>query len=262
MINTFVSLISGSSGNASYISDGRTNILIDCGMSGKALKEALDKIDADPCDIDAILITHEHSDHVKGVGVVSRRYDIPIYATENTHAAMNIGKIREENIKIIKANTEFCINSIGIKSFSIPHDAADPVGYSFFMGEEKLSVATDIGHVSDIVRENVTGSKSVLLESNHNVEMLQYGAYPFLLKKRILSDRGHLSNENAAMLALELIKGGTEHIMLGHLSAENNTPDIARMTAEQILSSGGVSIGADATLCVASRHFMTSFGEF
>ncbi|MCC8169181.1 MAG: MBL fold metallo-hydrolase [Oscillospiraceae bacterium] len=258
MIN-FTSLISGSSGNASYISDGKTHILVDCGMSGKQLAQALATIGASPEQLSALLITHEHSDHIKGAGVVARRYGLPIYATSGTHSAMDIGSVKDEQIKIIDVDDDFEIGTIGVRAFDIPHDAANPVGYSFYIDQKKVSVATDIGHMHKSLVENIMKSNIVLLESNHDVDMLQFGPYPFSLKQRILSDTGHLSNENAAQTALQLVNSGTEHIMLGHLSKENNHPEIALMETYNTLTFAGVNVGGDVTLQVADRYKATRF---
>ncbi len=255
----FISLISGSSGNATYLADGKTHILIDCGMSGKQLLESLNRIGVSPEALDALLITHEHSDHTKGAGVAARRYGLPVYATEGTHAAMNIGDIADEQIKIIDSSHDFEIGTIGVKAFDIPHDAAEPVGYSFYIGGEKVSLATDIGHMHKSLIEQLAKSKMVILESNHDVDMLQFGPYPFPLKQRILSDVGHLSNENAAKTALQLINSGTEHIMLGHLSEKNNHPEIAMMETYNALTFAGVKVGEDVTLQVADRYKFTRF---
>ena len=233
---TFVSLISGSSGNATFVSDGKTNLLIDCGMSGAKLKESLHAIDVMPESIDALLITHEHVDHTKGAGVISRRYNIPIYTTQGTHTSMDIGNIADENIKIITEDTDFEIGNIGIRPFAIPHDAAQPVGFNFMIGDEKYS-----------------------LESNHDVEMLKCGTYPYPLKRRILGEYGHLSNETASKVALHLVQNGTEHIMLGHLSKENNRPEIAMLETYNLLSQSGVDVGKDMTLQVADRYKPTLF---
>ncbi len=254
---TFVSLISGSSGNCTYISDGKTNVLIDCGMSGSKLKESLRAIDVLPERIDALLITHEHIDHTKGAGVVSRRYNIPVYATEGTHTAMDIGSIADENVKLVSEDVDFEIGGIGVKPFSIPHDAKQPVGYSFFINGEKYSLATDIGKMNDYIIDSVSGSKKILLESNHDIEMLRCGSYPYPLKRRILGDFGHLSNESAAKTALRLIQSGAEHIMLGHLSKENNRPEIAMLETYNLLTQSGVNVGSDITLKVADRYTPT-----
>ena len=237
---TFVSLISGSSGNATFVSDGKTNLLIDCGMSGAKLKESLHAIDVMPESIDALLITHEHVDHTKGAGVISRRYNIPIYTTQGTHTSMDIG-------------------NIGIRPFAIPHDATQPVGFNFMIGDEKYSLATDIGKITKSILEKITGSKKILLESNHDVEMLKCGTYPYPLKRRILGEYGHLSNETASKVALHLVQNGTEHIMLGHLSKENNRPEIAMLETYNLLSQSGVDVGKDMTLQVADRYKPTLF---
>lgn len=258
-MTTFVSLISGSSGNATFVSDGKTNLLVDCGMSGVKLKESLNAIDVSPDSIDAILITHEHIDHTKGVGVVSRRYNIPIYATQGTHKNMDIGKISEENIKFISDKSDFQLGNIGIRPFAIPHDASEPIGFNFFIGNEKHSLATDIGKITKGIIDSIIGSKKILLESNHDVEMLRCGTYPYPLKQRILGEYGHLSNETASKVALHLVQNGTEHIMLGHLSKENNRPEIAMLETYNMLMQAGVDVGKDVKLKVADRYAPTLF---
>jgi len=255
----FLSLVSGSSGNCSLISDGKTTILVDCGFSAKKLEEALLKAKVNPNDISAMLITHEHSDHIKGAGIVSRKYNLPVFATLKTHEYMDLGKIDNRNIKYITPDIDFEIGTIGVRPFSIPHDAADPVGYNFFMDGKKLSLATDIGIMNDNVLAHLSGSLAVLLESNHDVDMLKNGRYPAILKRRILSDIGHLSNIDAAKTVLELIKSGTRHIMLGHLSNENNTPTAAYTTTKQYLEENGVILDKDATLSVAARFEVSCF---
>ncbi len=255
----FASLISSSSGNSTFVSDGNTNLLVDCGASGKCIEGLLKNIDINIADIDAVLITHEHIDHIKGAGVVSRKYNIPIYATEKTHMAMEIGKIKEENIRVIEKDKAFEIGKVGITAFSIPHDAADPVGYTFNIGNEKAAVATDIGQMNEYIENYLRGSKEVLLESNHDVQMLEFGSYPYQLKQRILGSKGHLSNDNAGKTALKLVQSGTEKILLGHLSKENNTPDIAYRTVGNMLGNIGVKLGIDMFLNVAKRSEVTVF---
>lgn len=256
----FYSLTSGSSGNCTFVSDGKTNILIDCGMNGKAVSNRLNKIDANASDIDAILLTHEHTDHISGAGVISRRFDIPIYATQNTLSAMinskcPIGKIAEKNLLPVSKDTDFEIGSIGFNAFSIPHDSADPVGYNIYVenGKRKLSVATDMGKVDKNVVSKLLGSESILLESNHDIFMLQNGGYPFSLKQRILSAKGHLSNESCAKIAACLVKNGTKKITLGHLSSENNLPKIAYNTSKTAIETEGATVGIDVCLQVALR---------
>lgn len=255
----FLSLVSGSSGNCSLISDGKTTLLVDCGLSCKKLEEALKKASVDPNDISAMLITHEHSDHIKGAGIVSRKYNLPVFATLKTHEYMNLGKVESGNIKYITPDLDFEIGTIGVRPFSIPHDAIDPVGYNFFFGEKKLSIATDIGKMTDNVFDHLKGSLAVLLESNHDVDMLKNGRYPAILKRRILSDIGHLSNIDAAKTVYSLVNSGTTHFMLGHLSNENNTPTAAYMETKNYLEQKDVVLDKDATLSVAARFEVSCF---
>lgn len=253
----FVSLTSGSSGNSTLVTDGKTNILVDCGVSGKNAAGALARAGVDIDDIDALLITHEHCDHIKGAGVIVRRHGIPVYATAKTHSAMDIGKINDDLTMVIVPDNNFEIGTIGVKPFSIPHDAADPVGYSFFSDDIKVSIATDIGHVTGSLLKNLYGSDALLLESNHDIHMLEYGPYPYELKQRILGERGHLSNPKAAATALELVKHGTKHIMLGHLSEHNNLPEVAFAETKRLLEKADVCVGSDMTLQIASRYCIT-----
>lgn len=255
----FLSLISGSSGNASLIKVKNTTILVDCGLSAKRLVDLLNKIDISPDSINALLITHEHSDHVTGAGIISRRFDIPIYATEKTHNVLNIGPVKEHNIKIITPDTKFEIGDFAINPFNISHDAANPVGYSFDDGSLKYSVLTDTGIITDSILKAVSGSDYIMLEANHDVDMLMYGAYPFNLKKRIASDIGHMSNDYAAQVAVKLLESNSKNIMLSHLSNNNNTPEIAYKTVESVLLKHGAKIGSDVNLSVANRYEVTRF---
>lgn len=259
MSNTkFVSLISGSSGNSTLISDGKTHLLIDCGGSGKCLQTALMNSGVSITEIDAVLLTHEHSDHVKGLGVLSRRYGFPIYATEKTHSSIvKVGEINPDLKHSIKPDNDFEIGSIRISPFSISHDAADPVGYSFYINDNKYTLATDMGYINHSLLDKLKGSRSIILESNHDIEMLRCGPYPYYLQQRILGKYGHLSNETASMAALALAESGTEHIMLGHLSDHNNLPELAMLETEQRLTNAGIKVGADITLQIAHRHNVT-----
>lgn len=258
----FYSLVSGSSGNSTLISDGKTNILIDCGLNGKNCANKLLSAGVSPENVSAILVTHEHSDHISGVGVMSRRYNIPIYATESTWQGMfssrcSIGKIAPHNIKTIEKDSEFEVGSVGVCAFKTPHDSADSVGYNIFIGREKFSVATDMGRVDKGVVARLLGSRSVLLEANHDIEMLKNGAYPYWLKMRILGDSGHLSNESSAKIAACLAKNGTKKIMLGHLSNENNSPSAAYETVKNVLKAEGADVDGDVCLGVAQRYEIT-----
>ncbi len=253
---TFCSLYSGSSGNAIYIASEKTKILIDCGVSGKKIAASLASIDIDAKDIDAILVTHEHRDHCHAVGIMSRRYDIPIYANSTTWEQMDttIGAIKPHNRRCMNTDSMFDIRDIGIRAFDIPHDAAEPVGYNFHVKDTKVTLATDIGHVSPKLTRYLEGSKLILLESNHDVEMLKSGAYPYYLKQRILSDKGHLSNEAAGDLAAHLAGKGTSHFILGHLSRENNFPQLAYQTVFNAFTAKQMKVGKDVLLEVAERE--------
>ena len=253
----FVSLVSGSSGNASVIRLEGTTLLIDCGMSGKRLINALSYIDIAPDDIDALLITHEHTDHIQGAGVIARRLNVPVYATEGTFSQMKVGAIPD--FIQVKNGEAFDIGSIRVEPFAISHDANEPVGYSFYFGNEKYSVATDTGIMTDEIYNSIKGSTAVMLEANYDEEMLKYGEYPYELKKRILGDKGHLSNDAASKIALRLLNDNTSNIMLSHLSEKNNLPEIAYKTVENELRKNGAVIGKDVRLLVANRYEVTKF---
>ncbi len=248
-----LSLRSGSRGNASLVSGGNTKLLVDCGVSGKSVTSALADVDVYPEDISAIAVTHEHIDHIAGIGVMMRRYHIPVWANAATWTAMEsqVGKVDKSLVNIFDNDSSFEIGEIGVKPFSIPHDAADPVGYSFMCGDEKVAVATDIGELKKDLFEAIRGSKTVLLESNHDVNMLEIGKYPPQLKRRIRGKLGHLSNDDAGRAAEFLVRLGTERIILGHLSEENNYPELARQTVICVLNDAGIKCGRDVLLGVA-----------
>ncbi len=252
------SLISGSSGNCSLFTANGTNILIDCGMSGRQLEEHLKELDLLGADLDAILVTHEHIDHIKGIGVLSRRYNLPVFATEQTHLEMAGLGISDANRRIISPDRPFEIGTVTADAFSIPHDAADPVGYRLYWGGEKYAVATDIGAMTNELFDSISGSHSVILEANHDVDMLLGGSYPEHLKQRILGTFGHMSNDLAASTAVALANRGTKNIMLAHLSEENNTPQIAFDTVSRALKDAGAE-KSDIGLIVAKRYEVTSF---
>ena len=252
----FCSLFSGSSGNCLFVGTGQAKVLIDAGVSGSRITGALQEIGEDPRELSAIFITHEHSDHVAGAGILSRKYNVPIYATEKTWQAMarGLGKIAPENRRIMEAGLLMTVGDVDVSNFHIPHDAADPVAYTFSAGGKKISVATDMGCVTPEVRDHIIGSDLILLESNHDIEMLENGPYPYPLKQRILSDRGHLSNTVAADFLTELALAGTTTFFLGHLSRENNTPERAYETACHMLSERSLKVGRDLDLWVADRY--------
>lgn len=252
----FCSLASSSKGNAVLISDGKTNVLVDCGISRRRAVQTLVQAGVEPGSLDAVLVTHEHSDHISGVGVISRGFDIPVYANEETWAAMEscVGRINSKNRKIFKTGESFEINSMGVLPFETPHDAVRSVGYSVFTKNMKLSVATDMGHADENAVKNICGSDIVLLEANHDIEMLKKGRYPASLKKRILGQRGHLSNDVSAQIAVRLLMSGTRAILLGHLSEENNMPDVAYAAVSKAIKDAGARLERDIRLAVANRY--------
>lgn len=255
MTMRFCSLASGSSGNCQYIETDKAKLLIDAGLSGKKIQEALVSIEVDPSTINGILVTHEHRDHIHGIGILSRRFNIPIYANENTWVSMKpqIGEVKEENIIVFDTDRFFEINDLNIHPFRTSHDAIEPVGYSFYNKDIKISIVTDTGYVSEEVKENIKNSHLFLIESNHDVEMLKVGKYPWYLKKRILSENGHLSNDDAGRLLAEILCGSNEYILLGHLSKENNFPELAYQTVANILTEKGIDITKDICLELTYR---------
>jgi len=251
----FCSLYSGSSGNSLFISSGNTRLLVEAGLSGKKIIEALCSIGEKPSEINAILVSHEHIDHIKGAGILSRRFNLPIYASEGTWRAMErmIGPVLESNKVIFSSYRPFQIGDITVTPFPIPHDANEPVGYSFYASGKKVTIATDIGHISMDLLNNFTDSDLLLLESNHDVEMLKIGPYPWPLKKRIASEHGHLSNDAAGEVVAYLAQKGTKNFILGHLSKENNFPELAYQTVCNVLYEKCLQAGADIAVDVALR---------
>lgn len=253
---TFCPLYSGSSGNASYVEAGNTRILVDSGLSGKAIIEGLGQIGVLPETLSGILVTHEHSDHVKGAGILSRKYRIPIYANEPTWDAMarQIGDVWPGQRRIFQTGADFFIGDMSICPFAIPHDAAEPVGYRIFAGGRSVATATDMGYLTKEVLNRIAGSDIVLLESNHDPDMLmQNPHYSAALKRRILGRHGHLSNESCAQGILKLYETGVRHIVLGHLSAENNTPELALDTSVRMAAENGLCVGQDIFIDMAWR---------
>lgn len=250
-------LASGSSGNSIYLSTGNTAILIDAGLSGKELERRMESIDLNPEDISAILITHEHIDHIKGAGVLSRRYGIPLYASSGTWkaASKKLGKIKEEFARTIESNWR--LGDFEIESFPIPHDAADPVGYVINDGEVNFGLATDIGYITDELYDYLRDLDCILLEANHDIDLLREGSYPGMLKRRIRGNEGHLSNDETAELLPELLRSNKKSscpvVLLSHLSAENNRPELAYLTVKNSVCSAGYKLGKDLILKCAPR---------
>lgn len=249
------SLFSGSSGNAIYISNENTHILVDAGLSGKRIEEAMTAAGGDIRNIQAIVISHEHIDHTMGAGILSRRFNIPIYANHRTWEAMRsqLNKIKPECIRVFNTGQPFNIGDMEVQSFPTPHDAAESVGFNFRCSKKTVTIATDIGHMDKTLLSNLEGSDMILIESNHDVEMLKMGRYPWPLKQRILSDTGHLCNEIAGKVVAYLASRGTQKFLLGHLSAENNFPELAFQTVKNALNEKSIIVGKDVYLGVAYR---------
>jgi len=261
-----LSIASGSSGNSIYIGSQYTNILVDAGISNKRIEEGLRSIGLGCSDINAICITHEHSDHIKALGVLARKYEIPVYATQGTIDAIlrdiTLGDYSHEIFRPIVSDDEFMIGDITVHPFSIYHDAADPVGYRFASDGKRIAIATDMGHYDDYIINELMGLNAVLIESNHDIRMLETGSYPYYLKRRILSDCGHLSNENCGKLLCRIVNDDMKAIFLGHLSKENNYPDLAFEAVRCEISQDPCKYGPDdLNIIVAKRDCPSCFVE-
>lgn len=253
---TFCPLFSGSSGNAIFVGAGDTRLLIDGGMPGRSIENALKEIGILPETLTGIAVTHEHSDHVKGVGILSRKYHIPIYANERTWNAMarSVGEVAPRNRRMFDNESDFYIGDLALLPFSIPHDAADPVGYRVFYGGRSIGTATDMGYMQKKVLKILAGVDVLLLESNHDPDLvMQNPHYSLFLKQRILSNHGHLSNEASADALVKLYETGVRQVVLGHLSGENNTPELALSTATERLCREGIAVNEDIGLDLAWR---------
>ncbi len=251
------SIASGSSGNCTFVGSEHTKLLVDAGVSGKKIEYGLSSIDVSPDEIQGILITHEHADHICGLGVLTRRYHIPIYGTAETINSIlkmkNVGRISEELLNYVVPDTSFQINDIKVEPFSTSHDASNPVCYTFQADGHKVGMATDLGKYDDYIISKLTGSEILLLEANHDVNMLMVGGYPYYLKQRILGDRGHLSNENSAKLICKLFHDKLKYITLAHLSKENNYEELAYETVRVELNQYMEDRNTEQLLSVAKR---------
>lgn len=224
-------IASGSSGNCICVGSDNTHLLIDAGVSGKRIENGLNEIELKTSEMQGILVTHEHSDHIAGLGVLARRYGIPIFATEKTIAAIkkssSVGKIDDDLFQVINPGRRFSIGELMIHPIPISHDAADPVAYKVLHEDKKVAVVTDLGNYNQAIVDELQGLDALLLEANHDIKMLQTGIYPYPLKQRILGDRGHLSNERSGQLLSELLHDNFGTVVLGHLSKENNYEELA-----------------------------------
>ncbi len=251
----FCPMFSGSSGNCTYISSENFNILIDAGVSAKAITEALIGLNTSPNEIDAIFITHEHCDHIKGVRVFATKYNIPVYANELTMNELLKDEKFANAVDYRIISDTIKIKGCSITAFNTPHDSVNSCGYSIVTSDgRKISTCTDIGCVTDTIRQALLGSDLVLIESNHETNMLMTGSYPYPLKLRVSSDVGHLSNRCCAEELPQLVKNGTTRIVLGHISKDNNTPLLAETTAVSTLKMHGFVRDLDYILTVAKPN--------
>jgi len=239
----FTILSSGSTGNCTLIECGGHRVLLDAGLSAKRIEQLLKERGVTPEQLNCILVTHEHSDHVRGLGAMARKYKLPVYANMNTWNALDraVGDLSDDLRVAFKTGDSLTFGDLSVESFPISHDAAEPVAYNFMSGNAKLSIATDIGYMSPIVKEKIKDADALVLESNHDVQMLRVGKYPWNVKRRILSDVGHLSNEAAGEALCELVTERTKRVYLAHLSRDHNLLDLAKLTVNNILYESGVS---------------------
>lgn len=253
-----MSIASGSSGNCIYVGSENTHILIDAGISRKKILEGLKAADLSINDISAVFVTHEHTDHTKGLGVLTRKDNVPVYSTQGTidgifHTS-GLGEMPKELFQVIEPDTEICVNDLSIHAFRVSHDANDPVAYTVSCGEKKAGVITDLGFYDDYIVDNLKGSQAMIVEANHDVNLLQVGSYPYYLKQRILGKKGHLSNEVSGKLINDLLNENVSSIMLGHLSKENNYDKLAFETVRlEIDMSDNIYKAKDFDIEVAKR---------
>jgi phosphoribosyl 1,2-cyclic phosphodiesterase len=255
----FCSFASGSSGNCYLIKSENVAILVDAGISGKRVWEGLKRTGTDPCMLRALLLTHEHTDHVSGLASVMKKSgDITAYANKRTWAAIGAAAeaIAPDRIEHFVTGASFTIGDIKVKSFAVSHDAAEPVGYTLRHRDRQLCVVTDTGCVDDALFAEIEGADTLVLESNHDEDMLKYGKYPQFLKRRVLGDEGHLSNAAAGDIIRRLTETGNKkrRVLLAHLSRENNFPEMAMQTIKNILEESKYYVGADVHISAVLRN--------
>lgn len=260
------SIASGSSGNCIYVGTDHTHLLVDTGISKKRIEEGLHKLEIKGEELDGILITHEHSDHIQGLGVFSRKYGIPVYATPGTisgiRAYSGLGKMPEGLLHTIETDRKFTLGDIEIDPFVISHDANEPCGYRLECGNKSMAVATDLGTYDDYTVEKLKKLDAVLLEANHDIHMLEVGPYPYPLKKRIMGNKGHLSNELSGQLLCDILHDDLKYIFLGHLSKENNYAKLAYETVKLEVTLGDNAFkGEDLDMYVAKRDAVSEIVE-
>ncbi|MCR5828861.1 MAG: MBL fold metallo-hydrolase [Lachnospiraceae bacterium] len=261
----FCSLASGSSGNCLYLKAGDTAILVDAGISCKKICEGLDAIGESPRNIKACFVTHDHSDHIKGIPVLMRKFGIPVYATGGTLTAIALSDKKElprERMYELVPDREVTIGELKVMPFRISHDAADPVCYTIKHGDRKLGMATDLGEFTDYTVKHLLGSNALYVEANHDVNMLMMGPYPYQLKLRIDSPIGHLSNEACGNMVSKLLFDGLQTVMLAHISVDNNFEELAYQTVKTMVDDTAQKMGISAPkIVVADRYCVTDIFE-
>lgn len=247
-MSCFCPLASGSKGNAIFVSHGHTKVLIDAGLSAKMLESRLGKLDVHLGQIDAIVITHEHTDHIRGLGVLALKHGIPVVANSDTARAIHSEFGQGIKFKIFSTGEPFTFGDIQFFPFTIQHDAVDPVGFTLHLGPVKIGVAADLGFVTPLVKNQLKGCDFLYLEANHQEEMVYACARPLVYKERVLSRLGHLSNRQCGELLKDLIHPQLKHVYLAHLSSECNAPDLAQMMIEKVIAEAGASIEVSIAL--------------
>ncbi len=235
-------LASGSRGNAIYISDGKSRILIDAGLSGVEIERRMQSRGLDPKQLDGIVVSHEHSDHIQAVGVLSRRFKLPIYISAETYATARGQLGRIDIAHSFSCGVPFLIGNLELHPFSISHDASDPAGFTVTSNGTRIGIATDLGIATTLVKTHLKACTALIIEANHDRTMLEQGPYPWPLKQRIQSRSGHLSNDDTTQLLKEVLHKHLTHVILAHLSEQNNTPEKARCTVAQALRETRVNL--------------------
>ena len=242
-------LASGSRGNSIYVSDGKTSILIDAGLSGVEIERRMKSRNLSIENIDGIIVSHEHSDHIQGVGVLARRYKLPVYISPDTYntAFAQLGSIK--HINHFSCGTEFCINQLNIRPFSISHDASDPAGFTIGCNGQKIGVATDLGVATAMVKDHLKNCRCLIIEANHDLLMLEDGPYPWPVKQRVKGRTGHLSNESSRELLMDIMHDKLSQVILAHLSETNNTPEKAFQVVTEHLPDTRLNVSVAAQSC-------------
>ena len=262
----FISLGSGSSGNCYYLGTATDGLIIDIGVGLRTLKKHCRDYGIRLSDVHRVLITHDHADHIKSVGAFSHEYKVPVYATKKVHEGIDQNycitrKVATERKMVLVPGQRVQLGEFSVLPFTVPHDASENLGFEIQSEGITFVIITDVGSITDDIRESISRANYLVIEANHDEEMLLNGPYPEYLKRRILSDTGHLSNKNCAETLANHMTEGLKHVWLCHLSEENNHPELARKTVETILRSYGIVVGKDVELEVLRRRLPTGVYE-